>query len=321
MPPLQQGPTLAGSLRLFRVAGITVYLHWSWLVVAYFEVQFRKGYQSPFWNVAEYVSVFLIVLLHEFGHALACRQVGGRANEIVLWPLGGIAFVQPPPRPGALLWSIAAGPLVNLIIIPISLAALAVAEMQGLRAVNQDAARFLWAVAVINGVLFVMNMLPIYPMDGGQILQALLWFMIGRAKSLFVVSVIGIVASLGIIVAAVIYQEWWFVVLAVFAVSRCVVGFQQARLLTRLEAAPRHGDVACPSCGAHPLAGEFWACSTCRTWFDVFSQRGVCPRCGQVFPTTVCPECQQSHPTEEWLDAASGELASETPRDREDEDW
>src|SRR2546429_3733628 len=41
----------------------------------------------------------------------ACRQVGGQANQIILWPLGGVAYVSPPPRPGATLWSIAAGPL------------------------------------------------------------------------------------------------------------------------------------------------------------------------------------------------------------------
>jgi hypothetical protein len=64
---------------------------------------------------------FLIVTLHEFGHALACRQVGGQANQIVLWPLGGVAYVDPPPRPGATLWSIAAGPLVNVVLLPILL--------------------------------------------------------------------------------------------------------------------------------------------------------------------------------------------------------
>lgn len=72
------------------------------------------------WNIAEYLALFGIVLLHEFGHALACRQVGGKAERVVLWPLGGIALVQPPPRPGALLWSIAAGPLVNLVLVPLT---------------------------------------------------------------------------------------------------------------------------------------------------------------------------------------------------------
>ena len=101
---------MAGSIRLFAVAGISVHVHWSWLVVAYFEIQLRTNtYTSQVWNIAEYLTLFGIVLLHEFGHALACRQVGGRANDIVLWPLGGIAFVSPPVRPGAVLWSIAAG--------------------------------------------------------------------------------------------------------------------------------------------------------------------------------------------------------------------
>src|SRR5438128_11539216 len=107
----------SGSFRLFRFAGIDVYLHWSWLVVGYFEVKSRAGqFGSPAWNLAEYFTLFGIVLLHEFGHALACRQVGGVANRIVLWPLGGVAYVDPPPRPGATLWSIAAGPLVNVVL-------------------------------------------------------------------------------------------------------------------------------------------------------------------------------------------------------------
>ena len=104
MAQAQQGPTLSGSFRVAQVAGISVYVHWSWLVVGYLELQFRdKLYTSQAWNVIEYLSLFVIVLLHEFGHAIACRQVGGIANEIVLWPLGGIAFVQPPARPGALV--------------------------------------------------------------------------------------------------------------------------------------------------------------------------------------------------------------------------
>jgi Zn-dependent protease len=102
---------------LFRIAGIQVYLRWTGLAVAYFEIVSRvKKYQSMTWNVIEYLALFGIVLLHEFGHALASRQVGRQADRIMLWPLGGVAFVQPRPRPGALLWSIAAGPLVNVIL-------------------------------------------------------------------------------------------------------------------------------------------------------------------------------------------------------------
>src|SRR5467141_1092004 len=109
-----------GALRLFSFAGIQVYVHFSWFIVAALAItQFAGRYFSPVWGFLEYVSLFLIVLLHEFGHALACRQTGGIADRIILWPLGGIAFVNPPPRPGAYLWSIAAGPLVNVVLLPI----------------------------------------------------------------------------------------------------------------------------------------------------------------------------------------------------------
>src|SRR5438046_2817975 len=111
-------PTQKGSIRLFRFSGIQVFLHWSWFFVALIEVNTRsKEYSSYLWNVLEYLALFAIVLMHEFGHALACRQVGGKADQIVLWPLGGVAYVAPPPRPGATLWSIAAGPLVNVVLL------------------------------------------------------------------------------------------------------------------------------------------------------------------------------------------------------------
>ena len=75
-------PTNQGSFRLFRLAGIELYLHWSWFLVAYYGISQRLGtYTSPVWNVLEYLALFGLVLTHEFGHALACRQVGGRADR------------------------------------------------------------------------------------------------------------------------------------------------------------------------------------------------------------------------------------------------
>ncbi|WP_157772439.1 M50 family metallopeptidase [Lacunisphaera limnophila] len=94
-------PTRQGSLRLFRLWGIDVHVHWSWFVVAVYSVSTRvPNYVSPVWALLEYLALFVVVLLHEFGHALACRQVGGQADQIVLWPLGGVAYVAPPARPG-----------------------------------------------------------------------------------------------------------------------------------------------------------------------------------------------------------------------------
>src|SRR5579871_4564293 len=137
-------PARRGSFHLFRFSGIDVFLHWSWFLVAVYEIQTRSGsYSSITWNIAEYVALFLIVMLHEFGHALACRQVGGRANQIVLWPLGGVAYVDPPQRPGATLWSIAAGPLVNVALTPIFCAAWFFAHIAGWEGHFPNAYQFL----------------------------------------------------------------------------------------------------------------------------------------------------------------------------------
>jgi len=88
------------AIPLFRFNGIQLSLHWSWFLVAAYEISERqRTYSSVTWNVLEYLALFLIVMFHEFGHALACRQVGGEANQIVLWPMGGVAYVSPPQRP------------------------------------------------------------------------------------------------------------------------------------------------------------------------------------------------------------------------------
>jgi len=237
-------PTNQGSIRLFRVAGINVFLHWSWFIVAAYELQRRKGYyEVPAWNVLEYLSLFLIVLLHEFGHALACRQVGGTANQIVLWPLGGVAYVSPPQRPGAVLWSIAAGPLVNVALVPTFVGIEFVCRNAGLWDAMPDAHSFLRIVALINLWLLIFNMLPIFPLDGGQILRALLWFPLGRATSLKVATILGFIGVTGLI-GFIMLAGWmsvWVGVLAAFMLMNCWRGLQQARMLELAERVEREG--------------------------------------------------------------------------------
>jgi Zn-dependent protease len=226
----------AGSFPLFRIAGIQVYLHWSWFIIAYFEIVNRVNrYQSLTWNVIEYLSLFGIVLMHEFGHALACRQVGGKADRIMLWPLGGVAFVQPPPRPGALLWSIAAGPLVNVVLVPFTATALVFASLAGWNDVYPDLAHFLFSITVINLGLLVFNLLPIYPLDGGQILQAVLWFFLGQARSLMVAGIIGLVGAAGFIALALWLRDQWLAILAAFVAWQAWRGFRMGSKLQRLQ--------------------------------------------------------------------------------------
>src|SRR3989454_1411411 len=154
-------PTRKGSFRLFHFAGVDVFLHWSWFIVAIFLIQSSIGqYSAPVWAVLEYLSLFVIVLLHEFGHALACRQVGGKADQIVLWPLGGVAYVAPPPRPGATLWSIAAGPLVNVALVPVLGILWIVSRSFHWPEALPDAHAYLVAISIINFGLLIFNLLP-----------------------------------------------------------------------------------------------------------------------------------------------------------------
>ena len=287
-------PTKDGSFHLFRFSGIDVYLHWSWLAVAFIEIQMRAGrYSTLTWNALEYLSLFGIVLLHEFGHSLACRQVGGKSDQIVLWPLGGVAYVQPPPRPGAVLWSIAAGPLVNVVLFFVLSAILPYT-----RTLEANPAHFFQTLWTINLVLLVFNMLPIYPLDGGQILQSILWFWLGRGRSLQVASILGFV---GVAVLAVVAIQWWGFslwtgVMLAFIAMNCWRGFKASQSLLAVDRIPRRTGLECPSCGAAPPLGDYWKCPGCGTAFDIHETGGQCPQCRQQFPEIPCLFCGKTHP-------------------------
>jgi Zn-dependent protease len=294
-------PTSQGSIRLFRLAGIDVFLHWSWFVVALYELQRANEYRSPIWNVVEYLALFAIVTLHEFGHSLACRQVGGTADRVVLWPLGGVAYVDPPQRPGATLWSIAAGPLVNVALVPVFLGLILVGRSVGLAETSPDAAACLRAVATINFVILVFNLLPVYPLDGGQILRSLLWFILGRARSLTAASIVGFLGVLALLALALRVGDAWLGIVAVFVAMNCWRGFQHSRALARLAKLPRRAGFSCPSCRSAPLLGALWACGRCGEPFDTFETGAVCPSCRATFGETRCADCGRSSPIGQWL--------------------
>lgn len=294
-------PTGKGSFRLFRVLGIDVHLHWSWFLLAYYSISIRvPNYVSPIWAVLEYLTLFLIVVLHEFGHALACRQVGGQADQIVLWPLGGVAYVAPPARPGATLWSIAAGPLVNVVLLPVFFGLFHAAASAGWLEQNRDLTVFLRAIYYINLSLLVFNLLPIYPLDGGQILRSLLWYPLGKARSLLTATVIGLLGGAGLVALAVWLQSIWIGLMAFFLLSHSWQSFKAARELRKIEQLPRHPEFRCPACHAAPPRGNYWVCPACRAAFDPFGTAGVCPHCRTELALTTCPDCGQAHGQTAW---------------------
>lgn len=285
-------PTRQGSFRLFQLWGIDVHLHWSWFILAYYSISIRvPNYANPAWAVMEYLSLFLIVVMHEFGHAMACRQVGGTANQIVLWPLGGVAYVSPPPRPGATLWSIAAGPLVNLALLPVLVGIFFAARSTGALAYNPDLHVFLRAVIIMDVSLLVFNLLPVYPLDGGQLLRSLLWYRLGKARSLTAATVVGLAGALALVGLAVWWGSIWIGIMTFFLVANCWQGFQHAKALRKIEQLPRRPEFACPVCHASPPRGNYWQCPQCRHPFDPFATAAECPHCHATLDLTPCPDC------------------------------
>ncbi len=304
-------PTNKGAFKIFTLAGISVFVHWSWFLVAVYCIQFRTHeYSSMIWNVLEYLSLFAIVLTHEFGHQFACRQVGGKTHDIILWPLGGVAYVSPPQRPGAQLWSIAAGPLVNVALVPVLSVLVSVSSHLGWADTFPNAYELIHNVWIINLVLLVFNLMPVYPLDGGQILRSLLWFVFGRANSLLAASIIGFIGVAALILLAVFSKSIWLGIMAAFILMNCWGGLKQARALARIARLPRREGFFCPSCKTAPPLGELWRCGKCGKGFDTFLTQGACPHCGTQFNATQCLDCGTSSPVAQWQPSAESGVRS-----------
>jgi Zn-dependent protease len=297
----QESASFQGSVRLFRLAGVDVFIHWSWFLAAFILIRDRPvQYSSMAWDVVEYVIVFGFVLMHEFGHVLACRSVGGTANRILLWPLGGLAFVLPPSRPGACLWTTVAGPLVNVVLVPV-LFGLAFATAPSVDQPSSDFFNLFQALAVFNLVMLVFNLLPIFPLDGGRILHSLLWFLLGPGVSLAIAAGIGLIAAAGLLIPAVIYKQWWIAVTLGFLMLGSFNSLKHARALIAWSRIERRTDRACPHCRKAPPVGKFWKCGQCNSQFDAFETSGVCPNCNLHFGDIICVDCGKLGAVDAWI--------------------
>jgi Zn-dependent protease len=192
------------------------------------------------WMGVGYVAIgmgvlFLIVLLHEFGHCFACRWVGGEADQILMWPLGGLAFTAPPEGWKASFVTTAGGPLVNVLIAPVAAAGV-LAAGGGIDALvfnpfNPTFALLqltswwgvaLWWVYYLNLVLLAFNVLmPMFPLDGARMVQELLWARIGRRRSMQIAVNVGLVTAVVVGVLGLTGGESRLFGLAVFCGLTC----------------------------------------------------------------------------------------------------
>jgi Zn-dependent protease len=202
--------------------GIPVYLDWSlFLFIGLFLLL------SPMTAVVM-IMAYAIVLLHEFGHALAGRHFNYPINKIVLSCFGGAAVGRIPRKPFEEFVVAIAGPLVNVALIPV-LYLISHTTMQPVFMI------FWQSVYYINFILIVFNLLPAYPMDGGRVLRAFLFHLTGdrTRATLYAVRTCWVVAGL-VFVTAIWTGFWWAsLILAVIASTAwreylCVKAEEQA---------------------------------------------------------------------------------------------
>ncbi len=156
--------------------------------------------------------VFILsILLHEFGHVFACRAMGGLADSIILGPMGGLAAVQPPDRPWPQFVTTAGGPAVNALLWAGFWGLLKVDAvivfLRGDSMVSTALLVFIAYMIVINKMLLILNLLPIFPMDGGRLLQHILWPLAGYRNSQMITGMIGTVGGAALIVLGLGLQE------------------------------------------------------------------------------------------------------------------
>ncbi len=186
------------SIQLIRLFGIRIGASRSWFVVLFVFIYFMSDYfqralggsvtQAYLVAVAAVFLFFVSLVLHELGHALVARREGIGISGIDLWFFGGVAKLSSDTQSAGSEFRIAAaGPLVTLVIVGVFLglgwlvedgAALDVARLAG-DAEASPVIALLGFLASINAMLFVFNLVPAFPLDGGRIARALVWRITG----------------------------------------------------------------------------------------------------------------------------------------------
>lgn len=166
-----------GSVGTIKVFGVPVRFHFTFILLLIFLLFIGIGEKQSGASTAIYVvALFASVLLHEVGHTLVARHYGIRTIEIVMFPIGGVSRPEREPKPREELWIALAGPMVNFLI---AVALLAwVASRHGFVSVvalkNPTDANLMQRIGYGNVLLWLFNLLPAYPMDGGRILRSFL---------------------------------------------------------------------------------------------------------------------------------------------------
>jgi len=201
------------SWRIAVIKGIPIYLHWTLglflMFFIWFSVNQSQGLESTLIMAGFIFCLFACILLHELGHALTALRYGIQTKDIILSPIGGLARLENIPDNPKQEFIIAInGPLVNLLIAIILFSFLMITGMEltpELRngKLNVSKNSFLQLLLVMNVAVFLFNLIPAFPMDGGRILRSILSSRIGKTRATFWAAFLGRVIAIGFFVFAI----------------------------------------------------------------------------------------------------------------------
>ena len=230
---------IAGSFKLFEIGGTAVRVHptffllLAWIATVYW---LKGGPQEALYGLAFIVILFVCVVLHEFGHIMMARRYGIKTPDVTLLPIGGVASLERmPEKPDREIMVALAGPAVNLVLATLLLVLLGgQIDFEKLKRIEHEPIDLLSQIALANIVLFVFNLIPAFPMDGGRVLRAILAFNMGYARATRMAATIGqgiaiVFGVLGLLGNPVLI----LVALFIFMAASGEAGYVEARALMR----------------------------------------------------------------------------------------
>ena len=185
---------MEAQIKLFRVFGIQIGLHYSWLLIALLVVFSLAGQfaaTNPQWgaNVIWAIAIltallfFAAIVVHELSHAAVAKARGLPVRAITLFALGGVAQIEKEASDAKTeFWMGIAGPITSAVIGLVCLGIAGAIGWTPARDHESPLAAMLGWLGVINIALAVFNMIPGFPLDGGRVLRAIIWWITGSAS-------------------------------------------------------------------------------------------------------------------------------------------
>jgi Zn-dependent protease len=241
---------------LFKLAGFQVGLDWSWFILAVliswtlasgvFPLYYPGLQPVTYWwmGVIAALGLFASIVLHELGHALVARRYGLPIRRITLFIFGGVAEMEAEPeRPAVEFWVAIAGPIVSFLV---GLVCWLLLQGAGGAGAGVPLVGVLGYLATINAILAVFNLVPAFPLDGGRILRAVLWYWKGSLRwATRIASAIGggfgiLLIVLGVyrvLIGDFVGGIWWFLI-GLFVRFAAQMSYQQVLMREALRGVP-----------------------------------------------------------------------------------